>query len=184
MATNYNLTMRNFNGVDYDTLYPATTVGQVIGNWPTSRLTGTIDISSGTSGELPMDRLEGTLSVGSGGTGLTSVAQNNVLIGNSAGAITTITPANLVTLLGVGFEWAAVSLVSSGWSSLRQTVTVSGIVADETSQLIIPMPALNDQNIYLDNGVYVSAQGVNSLTFACDTVPSSNILVYIAWAEV
>lgn len=184
MATNYNLTLRNFNGVDYDTLYPATTVEQIIGSWPASRLTGTIDISTGTSGELSAERLDGTIPVANGGTGLTSVVQNNVLIGDDSGGITTMSPNNLVALLGVGFETSIVTLVASGWSSYTQTVTVEGIVSNEASQLIIPIPALNAQNAYLENGVRVTAQGMNSLTFTCDSVPGTNLMVYIAWTGV
>lgn len=42
MATNYNIRLKRFNGTDYDTLYPNTTVDQVTGSWPTNRLSGTI----------------------------------------------------------------------------------------------------------------------------------------------
>ena len=42
MATNYNIRLKRFNGTDYDNLYPNTIVGQVIGGWPTNRLSGTI----------------------------------------------------------------------------------------------------------------------------------------------
>ena len=184
MATNYNLTLRNFNGVDYDTLYPATTVEQIIGSWPASRLTGTIDISTGTSGELSVERLNGILPVDNGGTGLASVTQNNVLIGDDSGGITTMSPSNLAALLGAGFESTVVTLVASRWSGYTQTVTVEGIVANEASQLIIPTPAFSAQDAYLENGVRVTAQGTNSLTFTCDSVPGSNLRVYIAWTGV
>lgn len=42
MASNYNIKLKRFNGTDYDTLYPNTTVEQVSGDWPTNRLSGTI----------------------------------------------------------------------------------------------------------------------------------------------
>ena len=49
MATNYNIRLKRFNGIDYDNLYPNTIVDQVTGDWPTNRLSGTITKSQITS---------------------------------------------------------------------------------------------------------------------------------------
>ena len=43
MATNYKIRLKRFNGTDFDTLYPNTIVEQVLDDWPTSRLDGTIN---------------------------------------------------------------------------------------------------------------------------------------------
>lgn len=73
-----------------------------------------------------------------------------------------------------------VTLSASGWSSDTQTVTVSGVLADETAQLITPVPALASQEAYYDAGIIGSGQATNSLTFtARNSTPTSNLTVYV-----
>lgn len=72
-----------------------------------------------------------------------------------------------------------VTLTTSGWSSNTQTVTVSGVVAFETAQLITPTPAIASQSAYYEAGIMCTNQGTNSLTFTCQTVPTSNLTVYV-----
>lgn len=45
MATNKNITMKQYNGTDYDTLYPKTLVGQVVGAAQTVTYTVTTSTS-------------------------------------------------------------------------------------------------------------------------------------------
>lgn len=73
----------------------------------------------------------------------------------------------------------AVTLTTSGWSSNTQTVTVSGVVASETAQLITPTPAIASQSAYYEAGIMCTNQAANSLTFTCQTVPTSNLTVYV-----
>lgn len=75
-------------------------------------------------------------------------------------------------------------LSASGWSGNSQTITVSGVSADETAQLIMPVPALASQTAYYEAGILVTGQAANSLTFTCSTVPSSNLTVYVVMQEV
>ena len=72
-----------------------------------------------------------------------------------------------------------VTLTSSGWSNNTQTVTVSGVVADESKQLITVMPAIVSQVDYMTAGIYASGQAANSLTFTCSTAPTTNLSVYV-----
>lgn len=72
-----------------------------------------------------------------------------------------------------------VTLTTSGWSSNTQTVTVSGVSATETAQLITPTPAIASQSAYYEAGIMCTNQGENSLTFTCQTVPTSNLTVYV-----
>lgn len=72
-----------------------------------------------------------------------------------------------------------VTLTTSGWSSNIQTVTVSGVSATETAQLITPTPAIASQSAYYEAGIMCTNQGTNSLTFTCQTVPTSNLTVYV-----
>lgn len=78
----------------------------------------------------------------------------------------------------------SISLSASGWSSNTQTVTVSGVLADETAQLIQPMPAIASQDAYISAGIICSSQAVNQLTFKCSTVPTDDISLYVVITEV
>lgn len=72
-----------------------------------------------------------------------------------------------------------ITLTAAGWSSNAQTVTVSGVSATETAQLITPTPAKASQSAYYEAGIMCTNQGTNSLTFTCQTVPTSNLTVYV-----
>ena len=72
-----------------------------------------------------------------------------------------------------------ITLSASSWSSNTQTVTVSGVVASETAQLITPTPAIASQSAYYEAGIMCTGQAANSLTFTCQTVPTSNLTVYV-----
>ena len=80
--------------------------------------------------------------------------------------------------------YRTVTLTTSAWASNTQTVTVSGVSADETAQLIMSVPALASQTAYYEAGILVTGQAANSLTFTCSTVPSSNLTVYVVMQEV
>ena len=72
-----------------------------------------------------------------------------------------------------------ITLTTSGWSSNTQTVTVSGVSASETAQLITPTPAIASQSAYYEAGIMCTGQAANSLTFTCQTVPTSDLTVYV-----
>lgn len=77
-----------------------------------------------------------------------------------------------------------ITLPASGWSSNNQTVTVSGVLADESAQLIQPMPAVASQAAYYAAGILCTNQAANSLTFTCREAPSSDLTVYVVMQEV
>lgn len=77
-----------------------------------------------------------------------------------------------------------VTLTTSGWSSNTQTITVSGVSADESAQLIMPVPALASQTAYYEAGILVTGQAANSLTFTCQNVPTEDLTVYVVMQEV
>lgn len=79
-----------------------------------------------------------------------------------------------------------VTLTVAGWNSTAktQTVTVSGILADESKQLIIPMPAVASMTAYNDAGIQCTGQAANSLTFTATTVPTAAISVYVTYQTV
>ena len=79
-----------------------------------------------------------------------------------------------------------VTLKASGWDATAktQTVTVSGVSADEASCMIIPMPAVANQSAYNDAGVNAVGQSANGVTFGCDSVPSVDLKVWVTWESV
>lgn len=81
-------------------------------------------------------------------------------------------------------KYRTVTLTAAGWSSNTQTVTVSGVLADETAQLIQPMPASASQAAYYAAGILCTNQAANSLTLTCQTVPTEDLTVYVVIQEV
>lgn len=83
-------------------------------------------------------------------------------------------------------KYVSVTLTTSGWDSTAktQTVTVNGVSATETAQLITPVPALASQAAYYDAGIKCTGQAANSLTFTADTVPTADLTVYVTIQEV
>lgn len=79
-----------------------------------------------------------------------------------------------------------VTLKASGWDATAktQTVTVSGVSADEASCMIIPMPAVVNQSAYNDAGVNAVGQSADGVTFGCETVPSVDLKVWVTWESV
>lgn len=74
-----------------------------------------------------------------------------------------------------------VTLKSTGWTNKTQTVTVAGISSDEAAQRIIPIAHTDSRSAYNEAGCKGVGQGVDSLTFECETVPSVDLKV---WVEV
>lgn len=72
-----------------------------------------------------------------------------------------------------------ISLPTASWSGNAQTVSVSDVLADETAQLIQPVPAIASQAAYIDAGIRCIGQAAGKLTFTCDKVPTANLTVYI-----
>ena len=86
----------------------------------------------------------------------------------------TITKVKLVS--GATYTQIAITLTVAGWSDNSQTVTVSGVTANNT---VIISPAPSSYLSYGEFGVYCNAQATNSLTFACDSTPDVALTVNI-----
>lgn len=69
-----------------------------------------------------------------------------------------------------------VTLASSGWSNLSQTVTASGVTSDSD---VIVSPISGNHDAYCEAGVRCTGQASNQLTFSCLEKPSSNLSVNI-----
>lgn len=73
----------------------------------------------------------------------------------------------------------AITLTAAGWSGNAQIVTVSGVSGSELDQLITPTPAIASQTAYYEAGIMCTGQPANNLIFTCQTVPTSNLNVYV-----
>lgn len=80
--------------------------------------------------------------------------------------------------------YRTVTLTTSAWSSNTQTVTVQGVSATETDQLIQPVPAIASQSAYYAAGIMCTGQEANSLTFTCQETPTADLTVYVVIQEV
>lgn len=113
----------------------------------------------------------------SGGLTSSSIDATNITVSN-VGSGDTAVP-NKAYVDSKSPTSIAITLTTSGWSSNTQTVTVSGVSATETAQLITPTPAIASQSAYYEAGIMCTGQAANSLTFTCQTVPTSNLTVYV-----
>lgn len=69
-----------------------------------------------------------------------------------------------------------ITITSSNWTNLSQTVSVAGIT-DSTTVIVAPAPSSHSS--YCEAGVYCSAQANGSLTFTCLAVPSDDLTVNV-----
>nr|DAW19872.1 MAG TPA: nucleoid-associated protein [Caudoviricetes sp.] len=118
----------------------------------------------------------------------------NALTLNATGGLKGNQSGSTYTLDGAGLrpKGNKYTLTTSGWAKeptvsgiiFTQTLTVPGVLADESKQLIMPMPASDSRDAYTAAGISCTGQSANSLTFKCQTVPTKAITVYIAIQEV
>lgn len=74
-----------------------------------------------------------------------------------------------------------VVLTAAGWSSsLEQSVTVDGVIANPLKQEITPTPSDASRAAYLACEVICVAQAANSLTFSATTLPEADLTVYVS----
>lgn len=98
------------------------------------------------------------------------------LTGSQSGNTYTISGENLATKPVL----RTATLSVSGWSNNSQTVTVNGVLSDANAQVVTVSPAnKTSADAWGEGGVWCASQGTNSLTFTCESVPSSNISLNI-----
>ena len=69
-----------------------------------------------------------------------------------------------------------IQLIANDWSSNTQIINVSDVVA---SSIVIISPAVDDYYKCVSAKILCTAQGQNTLTFQCETVPSTDISISI-----
>ena len=84
-------------------------------------------------------------------------------------------------------DMTTITLYANNWVNNCQQVIVPGILGDETLQLILINP-INDINNTAEVGndceVVALAQGVNSITFSCTTVPTVDLQYCVKWEDI
>lgn len=79
-----------------------------------------------------------------------------------------------------GAKYVIVNLTASGWSEdKKQIISVPGLKEDASKQLIIPTQGGEHIEKYYSAGIRISARSDNTLTFACETIPTANITVVL-----
>lgn len=75
-----------------------------------------------------------------------------------------------------------VTLLASDWNSdtLQQTVACNGVIDGVTDQIITIIPSSDDKDMYDDNGIQCTESAKDTLTFTAESIPTEDILVYIA----
>lgn len=99
-----------------------------------------------------------------------------VRTGELSASVTTIVQNELTTRKVPGKTKITVTLNASSWSSNQQSVTASGVTADND---VIISPASGSHDAYGEAGVRCTGQTNNSLTFTCTEKPSSNLSVNV-----
>lgn len=72
-----------------------------------------------------------------------------------------------------------VTLAANGWISGLQTVTVAGVLADETEQMITIVPASTSRLAFERSMVEAVGHDYNTVTFSFLTIPKSDLSVYV-----
>lgn len=153
-------------------------------------MTGDIMASFGQDFGIYFDESNNIINIGAGGP-VFSVSANSVVevefepttakgVANKA-YVDSKAPTSVTVILTADGWTNTVAPVEPGGGALghQQTVTVSGVVASETAQLITPTPAILSQSAYYKAGIMCTIQAENSLTFTCQTVPTSTLTVYV-----
>ena len=107
-------------------------------------------------------------------SGIETGAQKNVQADWSAtsGAAAILNKPTLPTV-----AQAQVTLTAAGWSGTTQTVTVSGVTADN---MVIVTYAPGSRAAWTDADIYCSAQAANALVFTCSDTPTEDVTANVA----
>lgn len=83
----------------------------------------------------------------------------------------------------ITFEGSLPSVVlqADGWDeNNEQTVTIPGVLADESKQVILPTPASVNQDAFYAAGIRIISQSVDAVIFRCNSIPDEDLTVYVA----
>lgn len=195
MATNYNITMKQFNGTDYDNLYPAANLSNSIGSIQANQISGQIPASqiSGLSTTPNVSNATGTLAVSHGGTGRNSLTSGYYLVGNGTGAVTLQSPSQLQSSLGLddyakiqtGSYTGTGTYGSSNPNSLTFNFSPKSIQFSGTNLSTIIFMFFTDNPNTRGDYVYISLNG-EFYFYGYDTIWGNNTLqwyIVVKWVS-
>lgn len=102
-------------------------------------------------------------------------SKNPVTVAQGGTGATTAAAAR-ANLEAVSKATTTASLTAAGWSGGAQTVSVSGVTADNT---VLVAPAAASFLDYRDFGVRCTGQGAGTLSFTCENTPTAGITVNV-----
>lgn len=91
---------------------------------------------------------------------------------------------NSINAKGDRTSLVPIVLAAEDWDNNLQTVSVAGVLADESKQVIEPIPYSVSTDEYITSTVIAIAQGAGTITFSCAVVPENDLNVYIEITEV
>ena len=103
------------------------------------------------------------------------ITASGLLKGNGAGGVSAAVKGTDYAAPSVG---VSVTLTAYGWNANAKTQTVSVAVVTATANCIITA-APDSYMAYAKAGVRCTAQGAGTLTFACETVPTANVVANV-----
>jgi hypothetical protein len=168
-----------FNTGDTITWYSVSRMG-IDGTGAVSTVCG-VDPDSGgnvalTGTDIPISKDNPTTYVTTAISGKQAkITVSGLLKGNGSGGVS-------AAVAGTDYQSpvksATVTLSANAWSGNSQTINVSNVTAGSLVT-VAPVPTALNRTAYLEAGVYCSAQGVGTLTFVCEDVPSVNLNVNV-----
>lgn len=93
-------------------------------------------------------------------------------------------------ILVSGFSSSATTMIpavlpSSGWGeNQQQVIDVPGVLSEESKQLIIPVPFKSEAEQYYNAGIRCIDQLAGQLKFSAETVPESDLQVFVVIVNV
>lgn len=121
----------------------------------------------------------GTLPVGNGGTGATTLASNNVLLGNGTGALQAVAPGTSGNVLvSNGTTWA--SAAPAGALTLLSTVTASGA---STVNIETTFNSIYDNYVIMASNVSISANQLYCLLKTSGAYQTTNYTYVMGYTD-
>lgn len=80
----------------------------------------------------------------------------------------------------IGLNLKKVILAAAGWSGGVQTVAVGGVLADESEQLILPVPVAASEAAYAAAKIRAKVAADDTMAFTAETAPAQDIELYVA----
>lgn len=81
----------------------------------------------------------------------------------------------------VALNMPAVTLAASGWIDGKQTVSVAGVVSDESKQAVIPLPVKLSEDAFYNAKIRAYVPSDGQIEFTAETVPEKNLFLHVAF---